>query len=280
MRTNAMGKEAETKTETRADLAVAQDDSVALAALRRRQSSAGFAPPDSELRGRRGSSVFGLIWHHFAPRGEKLSNRPKPLPQIHLRTAVDRDLGGGAGCGPRRGNSGAKRHARGRGFGFEFGRWLATSTEQACCRNPHFSGGRRGPEDGRGSGIRIGPAEGGLDDFLGHDHGFQSLGPGRAVERGGENARYTERRRGEQRRPEPRCRRLPLLSASGFDRSGASPTMTLYVPAVLGFVDSAWLLAGPGSGLARLIREHGSPVVTLIRTEHSPRAKARREEME
>ena len=63
-----MDKKAETKTETEAGLAVAQGDLVALAALRRRQSSAGFAPPDSELGGRRLSSVFGIIWHHFAQR--------------------------------------------------------------------------------------------------------------------------------------------------------------------------------------------------------------------
>ena len=61
MQTSAMDKEAETETETRAGLAVARDDSLALAALRCRESRAGFAPADSELGGRRGSSVFGII---------------------------------------------------------------------------------------------------------------------------------------------------------------------------------------------------------------------------
>ena len=56
--------------------------------------------------------------------------------------------------------------------------------------------------------------------------------------------------------------------------------MTLCAPAAIGFVDLAWLRAGLGSGLARLIREQGRPVVTLCRTELSTRAKARREEME
>ena len=44
MQTTAMGKKAETKTETRAGVAVAEDDSVSLAALPRRRSRAGFAP--------------------------------------------------------------------------------------------------------------------------------------------------------------------------------------------------------------------------------------------
>ena len=43
MQTIGMGKDAEIKTRRQADLADAQADSVALAALRRRQSRAGFA---------------------------------------------------------------------------------------------------------------------------------------------------------------------------------------------------------------------------------------------
>ncbi len=67
MQSSAVGREAETKTESQVGLPVAQDDSVALAALPCRQLRAGFAPPDSKLAGRRGSSDFAIISYHFAP---------------------------------------------------------------------------------------------------------------------------------------------------------------------------------------------------------------------
>ena len=109
---------------------------VALAALPRRRSRAGFAAPDFELGGRRGSSDFGITWHHFAPGGKKLMDRLKPVSHVHLRRAVDPDSRNGAGRGPRRGDFGSKRRARGRDFAFEFGRWLAASTEQVYSRSP------------------------------------------------------------------------------------------------------------------------------------------------
>ena len=100
----AMAKEAETKTETQAGLAVTQDDSVALAALPRRRSSAGFASPDSELGGRRGSSVLCYQKISFWARGKKLLDRPKPFLHVHLRMAADPDLAGWSApqAGPRR----------------------------------------------------------------------------------------------------------------------------------------------------------------------------------
>ena len=121
MQTNAMGKEAETKTESQIDLAIGQDDTVALAAFPCRQSSAGFALLDSELGGRRGSSVFGIIWYHFAPEGKKLMDRPKPVSHLHLRRAVDPALGGWR-RGPRRGDSGPESGPRAEGGGRESGR--------------------------------------------------------------------------------------------------------------------------------------------------------------
>ncbi len=61
-----MGKEAETNTETRADLAVAHDDTVALAALPRRQSSARFAA--RTLNWEEGED---LLFCAIIPTGEK-----------------------------------------------------------------------------------------------------------------------------------------------------------------------------------------------------------------
>ncbi len=136
MQTTAIGKEAKIKTETQAGRAVAQDDSVDLAALPRRQSSARLARGNLNWEGRRGSSVFGLIWHHFARRGKELMERPKPFSHMHLRRAVDADLEAGAGRGSRRGDSASRRRARGRGFGFEFGRWLAIFTGRLRSLNP------------------------------------------------------------------------------------------------------------------------------------------------
>ena len=62
--------------------------------------------------------------------------RPKPGSSVHLRRAVDRDFEGGAGRGPRRGDSESKRRAKGQGFGFELRRWLGLSTERVRSRNP------------------------------------------------------------------------------------------------------------------------------------------------
>jgi hypothetical protein len=131
-----MGKKAETKTETQAGQAVAQDGSVALTALPCRRLSAGFASPESELGGTRGSSVLCYQKISFCGRGKKLLDRPKPFLNMHLRRATDPDWRGGALREPQRGDSGSKRRARGRGFGFEFGRWLATSTERVHSRSP------------------------------------------------------------------------------------------------------------------------------------------------
>ncbi len=63
-------------------------------------------------------------------------DRPKPFSHVHLRRAVAPDWPGGSGRGPRRGGSGSKRRASGRGFGFEFGRWLAIFTGQLRSLNP------------------------------------------------------------------------------------------------------------------------------------------------
>ncbi len=70
MQTSAMDRAAETKTETQAGLAVAQGDSVALAALPCRRSSAGFTAPDSGLGGKRGVSILAIKRYHFGP-GER-----------------------------------------------------------------------------------------------------------------------------------------------------------------------------------------------------------------
>ena len=91
-----MGEKAETKTETQAGLAVAQDGSVALAALPCRRLSAGFASPGSELGGTRGSSVLCYQKISFWGRGKKLLDRPKPFLSMHLRRAMDPDWRGGA----------------------------------------------------------------------------------------------------------------------------------------------------------------------------------------
>ena len=93
MQTTAMRKEAGTKTETHAKLAVAQGDSVALAALPRRRSSAAWASPDSELGGRRRCSHFIIINDHFFARENTLVDRPKPFSNLHLRRVVGRDAG-------------------------------------------------------------------------------------------------------------------------------------------------------------------------------------------
>ena len=112
MRGTAMGKEAEIKTDSRTDLAVGHDDSVVFSAWPRRQSRAGFAPPDSELGGRRGSSVFGIRRDHFAPGGKKLVDRSKLLSHGHLRRVVDPGLGGGVLSRLRRGDSGPESGRR------------------------------------------------------------------------------------------------------------------------------------------------------------------------
>ncbi len=113
MQTTAIGKKAKIKTETEAGPAVPQDDSVDLAALPRRQSSARLARRNLRWEGRRGFSIFGLIWYHFARGGKECSmERPKPFLHMHLRRAVDADLGGGAGREPHRGDSGPKSGRR------------------------------------------------------------------------------------------------------------------------------------------------------------------------
>ena len=63
-------------------------------------------------------------------------DRPKPFLHVHLRSAGDPESGGGSGRGPRRSDSAPKPGAFGRGFGFEFGPWLAISIEQMRSRSP------------------------------------------------------------------------------------------------------------------------------------------------
>ena len=68
MQKSAMGKEAETRTETRSGLAVAEDDSVALAALPRRRSRAGFAPRTLNWEEGEDLQFCAIISYHFGPR--------------------------------------------------------------------------------------------------------------------------------------------------------------------------------------------------------------------
>ncbi len=116
MQTTAMGKEAETKTETQAGLAVAQDGCVALAALPCRRLSAGFAPSDSGLGGD-DLLFFDIISYHFWAAGKKLLDRPKPFSHVHLGRAVNPELGSGALREPRGGDSGPESGRRTQGGG-------------------------------------------------------------------------------------------------------------------------------------------------------------------
>ena len=68
MQKSAMANETETKTETQAALVVTQGDSVALAALLRCQSNAGFTP--RTLNWEEGEDLLfcAIIRYHFGPR--------------------------------------------------------------------------------------------------------------------------------------------------------------------------------------------------------------------
>jgi hypothetical protein len=131
-----MGKEPETKTDPRADPAVAQDGSVALAALPRCQSSARFAP--RTLNWEEGEQILfcAIIIYHFGPHDRRcwIDRSPFHVDTCgSLRTriwGVERSAGRAAAI------LGQSDVARGRCFGFKFGRWLATSTERVRSRSP------------------------------------------------------------------------------------------------------------------------------------------------
>ena len=69
--------------------------------------------------------IFQFFCIHFCiiliQGARKLMDRAKSFSHVHLRRAAEAELGGGPGRGPRRGDSGPKRGAFRRGFGFEFG---------------------------------------------------------------------------------------------------------------------------------------------------------------
>ena len=85
----------------------------------------------------RSGDRFIISYYHFLSRGKMLMGRPKPFLNMHLRRAAGAHSGNGQGRGPRRGDFGSKRRARGQGFRFEFGRWLATSTERLRSLNTY-----------------------------------------------------------------------------------------------------------------------------------------------
>ena len=85
----------------------------------------------------RSGDRFIISYYHFLSRGKMLMGRPKPFSNMHLRRAAGAHSGNGQGRGPRRGDFGSKRRARGQGFRFEFGRWLATSTERLRSLNTY-----------------------------------------------------------------------------------------------------------------------------------------------
>jgi hypothetical protein len=71
---------------------------------------------DSGRRGRRGFSIFGIKRYHFNPGAISRWIDRKPCANWHLRRVADPDLRSGALRAPRRGGSGSKRGALGRGF--------------------------------------------------------------------------------------------------------------------------------------------------------------------
>jgi hypothetical protein len=96
---SAMGKEAETDTESQAGVAVARSESVAVVAVHWRQLGGGFPP--QTLNGEEGedSYLIGRILASFRAGGTELLDRPKLFSHVHLRRAADPELG----CGPSRG---------------------------------------------------------------------------------------------------------------------------------------------------------------------------------
>jgi hypothetical protein len=93
VQSSAMGKEAETRTETQTGLAVAQDDSA---------GPGGFAASSVECRVRspglwtgRKARSFDSCYQKISFRSgrKKLLDRPKPFPYVHLRRAVDPESG-------------------------------------------------------------------------------------------------------------------------------------------------------------------------------------------
>ncbi len=131
-----MGKEAETNTETRADLAIAQDDSVALVALPRRQSSAEFGP--RTLNWEEGEDLLfcAIISYHFGPRERRCWIDRSPFCMNTCGSPWIWIWGVERAAGPAAAILGQSDVAHGRGFDFEFGRWLATSTERVRSRSP------------------------------------------------------------------------------------------------------------------------------------------------
>ena len=95
--TSSIVNAAETETEIQAGLALVQGDSVALAALPCRQSSAGIAARNQNGRTVR---VF-RFWHHlisFRAECEKPVDRPNPFSYLYLRRTANPELGDGALC--------------------------------------------------------------------------------------------------------------------------------------------------------------------------------------
>jgi hypothetical protein len=274
---SAIGKDAETYSESQAGLAVARGVSVVLTALLRRRPSAGLAP--RALHRDEGEDFQFLVskWYHFAPGEKMLLHRPKPFSHMRLRRADEPELGGGALCGSRRG---------------DFGPIRGRHTECACCKK--WSGARfrfrirpmprhldrasvlRVAKEAESESVRLRAARSIFSDMMMVSR-YSRL-----------EARMTELEEGLLQTPMAapgtsagaRRRRLPLLlSASGFDRSRASPTMRLCAPAPLGCMDLACSLTWPGGLVWRGLLESKAGALSR-RTGLSTRAKARREKME
>ncbi len=203
---SAMGKEFETNTEGGALplRGVAPSPSW----LRTVFSRARDPHPNSELGGRR---RFSMDLYHFCiilrQGGARLMDRAKPFSHVHLRRADDPDLGGGPGRGPRRGDSGPKPCAFGRGFGFEFGleerepttpnhapmRLSPFGRAPRECHGERLSDGRkRGPQDGPGLSApyrTIGRKEDGSDAL---SRSERRIWPLAAVLRTGETRTYRQ----------------------------------------------------------------------------------------
>ncbi len=136
------------------------------------RSAVRMEPEDGE-RGSEETFMVVSLWYHFAPGGERLLDRPKTCVYLRLRRAAEPDSGSVPGRGPHPGDFGPRPGGYGRGFGFEFGRWFAITTDRVHSRNPCGVRTRdksakrippaRRPKEGRCAGaIGLGPSGGSL----------------------------------------------------------------------------------------------------------------------
>jgi hypothetical protein len=134
---SAMGKEAETDTESQAGVAVARSESVAVVAVHWRQLGGGFPP--QTLNGEEGedSYLIGRTLASFRAGGYGAIGSTEAFFACALAESGRSGVGVWAKSRGRAAvDSGPKPGDFRRGFGFEFGPWLAISTGRVRSRSP------------------------------------------------------------------------------------------------------------------------------------------------